>query len=67
MLWAVGDWMYQVVAGLEIDPCGTWLQAHSDSAQPGGGLTHAKCESRDDVRKSLLGLADEGWSVQSVS
>jgi alpha-L-rhamnosidase len=38
---AVGDWMYQVVAGIEVDPLKPGYEHLLLQPRPGGGLTHA--------------------------
>jgi alpha-L-rhamnosidase len=38
---AIGDWMYRVVAGLDLDPAHPGYKHFVVAPQPGGGLTHA--------------------------
>ena len=62
---AVGDWMYQVVAGLDIDPRDTGIQAHPYSTAAWRRTDSCKSESRNDVWKSHVGLGDQERSFQS--
>ena len=39
---AIGEWLYRVVAGLEIDPGEAGYKHVLIQPQPGGGLTHAR-------------------------
>ena len=53
---AVGDWMYQVVAGLRLDPADPGYHHLIFKPQPGGGLTHARA-----ALHTLYGRAASGW------
>ncbi|MGC1620399.1 MAG: alpha-L-rhamnosidase C-terminal domain-containing protein, partial [Candidatus Acidiferrum sp.] len=55
---AIGDWMYRVVAGIELDESvpgykHIFLQPH-----PGGGLTHASASV-----DSMYGRVSSGWAI----
>jgi alpha-L-rhamnosidase len=41
---AIGEWLYRVVAGLELDPAEPGYKHILFQPQPGGGLTHARAE-----------------------
>jgi alpha-L-rhamnosidase len=55
---AIGEWMYRVVAGLEIDPAEPGYEHVLVQPQPGGGLTSAVARLQ-----TLYGEAASGWSV----
>ncbi|MHC4478001.1 MAG: family 78 glycoside hydrolase catalytic domain, partial [Planctomycetota bacterium] len=55
---AIGDWLYRVVAGLEIDEQNPGYKHIIIEPQPGGGLTYAK--ARLD---SMYGPIESGWSL----
>ena len=55
---AIGDWMYRVLAGIELDEHApgykhTFIQPH-----PGGGLTHASASV-----DSMYGRVSSGWEI----
>ncbi len=53
---AIGEWMYRVVAGLELDPAEPGYRHVKVEPQPGGGLTSA-----DASLDTLLGTAGSAW------
>src|SRR4030095_16858886 len=57
---AVGDWMYQVVAGLEIDPAAPGYKHILIQPQPGGGLTHAKAS-----HATMYGKVTSDWEIKN--
>lgn len=57
---AIGDWLYRVVAGLDIDEQKPGYKHIMIRPHPGGGLTHAK--ARHD---SLYGPIESGWSLKA--
>ncbi|MCB8981590.1 MAG: family 78 glycoside hydrolase catalytic domain [Ardenticatenaceae bacterium] len=54
---AIGDWLYQVVAGLEVDPTAPGYKRIHIQPQPGGGLTYAKA-----TLDSLVGRIESHWT-----
>ena len=59
---AIGDWLYRVVAGLDMDPAQPGYQRAIVRPQPGGGLRWAKA-SLD----SLVGAYAVGWSIDDAT
>ena len=57
---AVGDWMYQVVAGLDIDPAAPGYKHILIQPQPGGGLTHAKAS-----HATMYGRVTSDWKIKN--
>lgn len=57
---AIGDWLYQVVAGIEVDLDAPGYKRILIQPQPGGGLTHAKA-SLD----SLYGRIESNWTLEN--
>jgi alpha-L-rhamnosidase len=55
---AIGEWMYRVVAGLDVDPEDPGYKHVLAQPQPGGGLTSAEARLQ-----TLYGEAASGWSV----
>ena len=55
---AIGEWMYRVVAGLELDPAEPGYKHVLVQPQPGGGLTSARASLA-----TLYGDAASGWSL----
>ncbi len=55
---AIGEWMYRVVAGLEVDPAEPGYKHVLVQPQPGGGLASAEARL-----ETLYGEAASGWSV----
>jgi alpha-L-rhamnosidase len=58
-LGSVGEWMYAVVAGIDLDPERPGYKRFLLRPRPGGGLTHAKAELR-----SLYGPIRSEWSIE---
>jgi alpha-L-rhamnosidase len=56
---AVGDWLYRVVAGLELDPDAPGYKRILIQPQPGGGLTYAR--ARLD---SMHGRIESKWTLE---
>ncbi len=54
---AIGDWLYQVVAGIELDPDTPGYKRILIQPQPGGGLTYARA-SLD----SMYGRIESRWT-----
>lgn len=59
---AIGDWLYQVAAGIELDPDAPGYKRILIQPQPGGNLTYARA-SYD----SLYGRIESKWSVEKDS
>jgi len=55
---AIGEWLYQVVAGIEIDQTNPGYKHIIIQPHPGGGLTHAKARL-----ESMYGPIECGWRV----
>ncbi len=55
---AIGDWLYQVVAGIELDPDTPGYKRILIQPQPGGGLTYASA-SLD----SMYGRIESKWTL----
>jgi alpha-L-rhamnosidase len=55
---AIGEWMYRVVAGLEIDPREPGYKHVLAQPRPGGGLTSAEAQLL-----TLYGEASSGWAL----
>jgi hypothetical protein len=55
---AIGEWMYRVVAGLEVDPAEPGYKHVLVQPQPGGGLASAEARL-----ETLYGEAVSGWAV----
>ena len=55
---AIGDWMYRVVAGMEIDPAHPGYQHVLIQPQPGGGLTRARA-----TLETQYGRVSSGWEL----
>ncbi len=55
---AIGEWLYRVVAGIDIDERNPGYKHILIQPHPGGGLTHAK--ARHD---SLYGPIEAGWRL----
>lgn len=56
---AIGDWMYRVVAGLDLDPAHPGYKHFVVAPEPGGGLTHAAAQVN-----TLYGLVGSGWDLR---
>ena len=57
---AIGEWMYRVVAGLEIDPREPGYKHVLVQPQPGGGLTSAEARLADALRRGGVRLGAGG-------
>jgi alpha-L-rhamnosidase len=55
---AIGEWMYGVVAGLEIDEHAPGYKHILIQPRPGGGLTHANASM-----ESMYGYVASGWEI----
>jgi len=56
---AIGDWMYRVMAGLEIDEQEPGYKHILIQPQPGGGFTRAQVS-----HQSLYGKVSSGWEIK---
>ncbi len=56
---AIGEWLYRVVAGLEIDPAEPGYKHVLIQPQPGGGLTHARAEL-----STMYGPTASAWELK---
>ncbi len=56
---AIGEWLYNYVAGIQIDPENPGYKHFFLSPHPGGGLTHAKA-----VYKSMYGEIKSAWKIE---
>src|SRR5437016_2072415 len=56
---AVGDWMYRVMAGLEIDEAAPGYKHILIQPQPGGGFTRVKVS-----HQTLYGRASSAWEIK---
>jgi alpha-L-rhamnosidase len=56
---AIGDWMYRVVAGLELDPQQPGYKHVLVEPRPGGGLSSAEARL-----ETLYGEALSSWSLE---
>jgi alpha-L-rhamnosidase len=59
---AIGDWLYQVVAGIKIDPNIPGYKRFHIHPQPGGGLTYARAGY-----DSMYGLIESSWKLEKES
>jgi alpha-L-rhamnosidase len=55
---AIGEWMYRVVAGLDIDPAQPAYKHMLVQPRPGGGFTHARA-----ALQTPYGEAVSGWKL----
>ena len=55
---AIGEWMYRVVAGIEIDEAQPGYKHILIQPRPGGGLTYAKASV-----ESMYGKVAAGWEI----
>jgi alpha-L-rhamnosidase len=55
---SIGEWLYSVVAGLELDPAEPGYKHVLVQPQPGGGLTSAEATQR-----TLYGQTRSGWTL----
>ena len=56
---AVGDWMYEVVAGIDIDPAVPGYKHVLIRPQPGGGFTHARAS-----HSTMYGKVSSDWQIR---
>ena len=56
---AIGDWMYRVAAGIEIDEKAPGYKHILIEPRPGGGLSYAKASV-----ESVYGRAASGWKIE---
>jgi alpha-L-rhamnosidase len=56
---AIGEWLYRVVAGIEIDPQSPGYKHAIIQPHPGGGMTYAKAG-----HQSLYGTVASGWELK---
>jgi alpha-L-rhamnosidase len=57
---AIGDWLYRVVAGLDLDPAAPGYRRIIIRPRPGGSLTHARAR-----HVSLYGEIECGWKLEA--
>jgi alpha-L-rhamnosidase len=55
---AIGEWLYQVVAGIEVDPDAPGYKRILIQPQPGGGLTYARA-----ALDSMYGRIESKWTL----
>jgi alpha-L-rhamnosidase len=58
---AIGEWLYRVVAGIEIDPAEPGYKHVIFQPQPGGGLTYVRA-----TLDTLYGLVASAWELTEV-
>ena len=56
---AIGEWLYRVVAGIEIDESSPGYKHIIIQPHPGGGLTDAKAKV-----ESMYGPVESGWQIE---
>ena len=56
---AIGDWLYRVVAGIELDPAAPGYKRIHFQPQPGGHLTYASASL-----ESMLGRIESRWTLE---
>jgi len=56
---AIGEWMYRVMAGLEIDPDAPGYKHILIQPQPGGGFTSARA-----AHQTMYGKASSAWTIK---
>jgi alpha-L-rhamnosidase len=56
---AIGEWLYRVVAGIDVDPARPGHQHSLLRPRPGGGLTHARA-----TLETRYGLLESGWRLE---
>jgi alpha-L-rhamnosidase len=56
---AIGDWMYRVMAGIEIDPDAPGYRHILIQPQPGGGFTSVKAS-----HQTMYGTASSSWELK---
>jgi alpha-L-rhamnosidase len=55
---AIGEWMYRVVAGIQIDEVNPGYKHIVIEPRPGGGLTSARASV-----ETMYGLVVSGWEI----
>ncbi len=55
---AIGEWLYRIVAGIEIDNKNPGYKHILFQPHPGGGLTNAKATIH-----TMYGIAESGWEI----
>jgi alpha-L-rhamnosidase len=55
---AIGDWMYQVLGGIDLDPAAPGYKRARIAPRPGGGVTSARAEI-----VTLYGPLSASWSI----
>jgi alpha-L-rhamnosidase len=56
---AIGDWMYRVMAGIEVDPAAPGYKHVRIQPQPGGRFTNVKAS-----HKTMYGAVASAWSIK---
>jgi alpha-L-rhamnosidase len=56
---AVGEWMYRIMAGIEIDPAAPGYKHILIQPQPGGGFASVKAS-----HETMYGTVSSGWKLQ---
>src|SRR5262249_40854870 len=56
---AIGEWMYRVMAGIEIDPAAPGYKHSLIQPQPGGGFTSVKAS-----HQSMYGKVSSAWTLK---
>ncbi len=56
---AIGDWMYRVMAGIEIDPAAPGYKHILIQPRPGGGFTSVRA-----IHDSLYGRIGSAWEIR---
>jgi alpha-L-rhamnosidase len=56
---AIGEWMYRVMAGIEIDPSAPGYKQILIQPQPGGGFTGAKAS-----HQTMYGKVGSAWTIK---
>ncbi len=57
---AIGDWMYRVMAGLDLDPSQPGYKHIRIHPLPGGGFTHAEA-----ALETMYGPASSSWTIEN--
>ena len=55
---AIGEWLYRIVAGIEVDEMNPGYKHIIIQPHPGGGLIHAKARV-----ESMYGAIESGWKI----
>jgi alpha-L-rhamnosidase len=56
---AIGEWMYRVMAGIEIDPAAPGYKHILIQPQPGGGFTYVKA-----THQTMYGKVSSAWTLK---